>query len=215
MPRVRVPRFHVGGRPPGAYPAPVDQFWSIISHPVAIGLALGLLVAAFTWKSGLTARRALRREVARLEQAQAELQGHLNTQLKISATGSRQVLAELEELRRQNENLRVNLAQFQQKPGRAEIRQLHILEAAARRMRERAPGFAPAWEQALLDHPRYSPPLRQWRERRAISRKAKVSAVLAMSAGVGFTWLTVGWPWVLISVAVLVIAGSWIWTRAE
>ena len=151
MPRFRVPRFHVGGRPPGAYPAPVDQFWSIISHPVAIGLALGLLVAAFTWKSGLTARRALRREVARLEQAQAELQGHLNTQLKISATGSRQVLAELEELRRQNENLRVNLAQFQQKPGRAEIRQLHILEAAARRMRERAPGFAPAWEQALRE----------------------------------------------------------------
>lgn len=73
----------------------------------------------------------------------------------------------------------------------------------------------PAWEQALLDHPRYGPPLRQWRERKAISRKAKISAVLAMSAGVGFTWLTVGWPWVLISVAVLVIAGSWIWTRAE
>ncbi len=73
----------------------------------------------------------------------------------------------------------------------------------------------PAWEQALLDHPRYGPPLRQWRERRAISRKAKISAVLAMSAGVGFTWLTVGWPWVLISVAVLVIAGGWIWTRAE
>ena len=73
----------------------------------------------------------------------------------------------------------------------------------------------PAWEQALLDHPHYGPPLRQWRERKAISRKAKVSAVLAMSAGVGFTWLTVGWPWVLISVAVLVIAGSWIWTRAE
>jgi uncharacterized protein len=73
----------------------------------------------------------------------------------------------------------------------------------------------PAWEQALLDHPRYGPPLRQWRDRRAISRKAKISAVLAMSAGVGFTWFTVGWPWVLISVAVLVIAGSWIWTRAE
>ncbi|MFN3517776.1 MAG: YbaN family protein [Novosphingobium sp.] len=73
----------------------------------------------------------------------------------------------------------------------------------------------PAWEQALLNHPRYGPPLRQWREQRAISRKAKISAVLAMSAGVGFTWLTLGWPWVLVSVAVLVIAGGWIWTRAE
>jgi uncharacterized membrane protein YbaN (DUF454 family) len=42
-----------------------------------------------------------------------------------------------------------------------------------------------------------------------------VSAVLAMTAGVGFTWFTVGWPWVLISVAVLVTVGPWIWTRAE
>ena len=31
----------------------------------------------------------------------------------------------------------------------------------------------PVWEQRLLDHPRYGPPLREWRERRAISRKGK------------------------------------------
>ena len=55
----------------------------------------------------------------------------------------------------------------------------------------------------------------EWRDRRAIPRRAKVSAVAAMTAGVGFTWFTVGWPWVLISVAVLVTVGPWIWTRAE
>ncbi len=73
----------------------------------------------------------------------------------------------------------------------------------------------PKWEQQLLDHPRYGPPMRQWRERRAISRKAKISAVLAMGAGAVVTWFTIGWPWVLISIAVLLIAGTWIWTRAE
>lgn len=73
----------------------------------------------------------------------------------------------------------------------------------------------PAWEQRLLDHPQYGPSLRDWRTRRAISRRAKIAAVVAMSAGVGFTWLTVGWPWVSISIAVLVICGSWIWTRNE
>ncbi len=73
----------------------------------------------------------------------------------------------------------------------------------------------PDWEQKLLDHPRYGPPLSDWRERQAISRRAKLAAIAAMAAGVGFTGLTVGWPWVLISVAVLLIAGSWIWTRAE
>ena len=73
----------------------------------------------------------------------------------------------------------------------------------------------PDWEQRLLDHPRYGPSMRDWRERRAIGRKAKIMAVSAMAAGVVFTGLTVGWPWVVISVAVLLICGGWIWTRAE
>ena len=73
----------------------------------------------------------------------------------------------------------------------------------------------PDWEQRLLDHPRYGQSLRDWRERGAIGRKAKIGALGAMAAGVVFTGLTVGWPWVLISVAVLVICGGWIWTRAE
>lgn len=73
----------------------------------------------------------------------------------------------------------------------------------------------PRLEQRLLDHPRYGPALRQWRERRAIARRAKISAIAAMAVGVAVTWFTIGWPWVLVSAAVLVIAGSWIWTRAE
>lgn len=73
----------------------------------------------------------------------------------------------------------------------------------------------PAWEQRLLDHPTYGPSLRQWRERRAIARPAKVAAIGAMSVGAVVTWLTLGWPWTLVSAAVLVICGSWIWTRNE
>ncbi len=73
----------------------------------------------------------------------------------------------------------------------------------------------PAWEQRLLDHPHYGPSLRDWRERKAIGRRAKVAALGAMAAGVVFTGLTIGFPWVLVSVAVLTICGSWIWTRAE
>ncbi|MFY7836679.1 MAG: YbaN family protein [Novosphingobium sp.] len=73
----------------------------------------------------------------------------------------------------------------------------------------------PAWEQRLLDHPRYGPPLRQWRERRAISRKGKVAALSAMAFGVVLTAVTAGWPWVLIPAGVLGITGTWIWTRAE
>ena len=73
----------------------------------------------------------------------------------------------------------------------------------------------PEWAQRLYEHPTYGPGLRDWRDRRAISRKAKVMAVLAMTAGVGFTWLTVGFPNVWFSLAVLIVAGTWIWTRNE
>jgi uncharacterized membrane protein YbaN (DUF454 family) len=73
----------------------------------------------------------------------------------------------------------------------------------------------PAWEQRLLDHPTYGHSLRQWRERRAISRRAKISAIAAMSVGAVVTWFTLGVPWVYLSLAILAISGSWIWTRNE
>lgn len=77
------------------------------------------------------------------------LQNHLNTQLKINASGNQSLQDELESLRKQNETLRVNHATLQQKPGRAEQRQLQIQEIAIRTMREQAPGFAPVWEKAM------------------------------------------------------------------
>lgn len=73
----------------------------------------------------------------------------------------------------------------------------------------------PVWEQRLLDHPRYGPPLRQWRERRAISRKGKQGALIAMAAGVVLTAVTAGWPWVLIPAVTMGSVGVWIWTRKE
>lgn len=73
----------------------------------------------------------------------------------------------------------------------------------------------PEWERRLLDHPRYGPPLRNWRERRAIGRPAKVAAVTAMAAGAVVTWVTLGHPWVWVSLGILVICGGWILTRNE
>jgi hypothetical protein len=122
-------------------------------HPMVLGLLLGLLIGLavvfFTWKSGFSARRVLGRDVRKLENELRELQGHLNTQLKINAQGNDTLQKELDELRRQNENLRVSLASLQSKPGKAELRHAQITENAVRLMREQAPGFAPAWEKAL------------------------------------------------------------------
>ncbi len=73
----------------------------------------------------------------------------------------------------------------------------------------------PEWERKILDHPVWGPQVIAWRERRAISRRAKVVAVVTLLIGVGFTWATLGHPWVWISVTVTVVVGSWISTRAE
>ncbi len=73
----------------------------------------------------------------------------------------------------------------------------------------------PAWEQRLLEHPRWGPPLREWRQRRAISRRAKVSALAAMGMGVLVTSLTLGFPWWLLVLAIVSVTGGWIWTRPE
>ncbi len=127
----------------------MDTFTNALQNPFVLGLLLGLLITGFVWKSGFHARRNVARELRRLEDEHKTLQSHLNTQLKINATGNEALQNELDTLRVQNETLRVNNSALQQKPGRAEQRQLHIQEIAIRTMREQAPGFAPAWEKAF------------------------------------------------------------------
>lgn len=123
--------------------------WEYLKNPFTLGLLLGLAVAAVAWKSGFSTRRRLARDVRKLENDMRELQGHLNTQLKINAQGNDTLQRELEEQRRQNENLRVSVATLQSKPGKAELRHFQVTENAVRMMREQAPGFAPAWEKAM------------------------------------------------------------------
>jgi len=73
----------------------------------------------------------------------------------------------------------------------------------------------PAFERKILDHPYFGPQVRDWNERRAIRRSTKLIAIAAMACGVVFTWATLGAPYYYISIAILVIAGAWIWTRRE
>ncbi len=73
----------------------------------------------------------------------------------------------------------------------------------------------PAWERRMLEHPRIGPPLRQWRDRRAIAPPAKRAALAAMAVAGGLTWWLVGFPLALVSIGVLLAVAAWIWTRPE
>ena len=74
---------------------------------------------------------------------------------------------------------------------------------------------SPELEQKILDHPKWGPQVRDWRDRRAIARRLKTIAILAMTGGAVVTYYTLGHPWYWVSIAILVISGSWIATRNE
>jgi len=125
------------------------EFKEIIQSHFIWGLALGLLIAAFILKNAIGAKMQLKKEIRRAESEARELQSHLNTQMKITATGNETLTKEVAALKESNENLRVNFATLQSKPDKTEQRQFRLQEMAISTMREQAPGFAGAWEKAI------------------------------------------------------------------
>ena len=121
----------------------------IIANQFVWGLALGLLIAAFILKNAVGTKMGLKRENRRIEGEMRDMQSHLNTQMKITATGNESLAKEVAKLKEHNENLRVNLSTLQSKPDRNEQRQFRMQEMAISTMREQAPGFAGAWEKAM------------------------------------------------------------------
>ena len=125
-------------------PVPADYMHQIVTSHFAWGFALGLLLVLFTWLSGIAKRGEARREVRRLRE-------HLNTQMDITQRGNSAMKAELDTLKTQNENLRVQVREWQTKPGRGEMRQLAVYDRAIRILNQNAPGFSPVWEKAVKE----------------------------------------------------------------
>ncbi len=115
-----------------------------LTHPFVLGLGLGLILAVVLWVQAIWKRRSLVKDIA-------NLRDHLHTHMEISAKGNETSKSELEGLRKQAENLRITVATLKSKPGRAELRTLHIYDKAIHMMFEKAPGFAPAWEGVLKE----------------------------------------------------------------
>ena len=68
----------------------------------------------------------------------------------------------------------------------------------------------------LVNHRVFGPAIADWRDHRAIRPKAKRMALVAMSAAFGLS-LFLGLPVRVLAVqaVVLVVMGSWIWTRPD
>lgn len=68
----------------------------------------------------------------------------------------------------------------------------------------------------LISHRLFGPAIRDWRDYRAISPKAKRMALTAMTAALGLSlMLGLGWRVLAVQALVLMVMGSWIWTRPD
>jgi len=74
---------------------------------------------------------------------------------------------------------------------------------------------SPKLEAWIVEHPRFGPHIRVWRERGAISPAGKRAALaaFAFSAVIGLVLLP--FPWLLVPAAAGLAGGSWIATRPE
>ena len=122
----------------------MDILLKVLAHPFTWGLGFGLVFAVWAFFSGWSAKRALRREVRRLED-------HCRTAVDLSAKGTQALQEEVAGLKEQNQNLQITVAELKNKPDRAELQKLYVLDKAAALMTERAPGFAAAWQAALKE----------------------------------------------------------------
>jgi len=113
---------------------------SILSSPFTWGLLLGLI---FT---GLALF-----EVIRLKGEIKRYKRHLSDRLEIEAESVQKKSAELDRLKKENENLRVKIAGFNDFPDRRIERDLEIYARAEKRMIVGIPGFAGPWENAKHD----------------------------------------------------------------
>jgi hypothetical protein len=109
-----------------------------------IGLGIGLLLMLIVWIRQWRAGAAMRKEME-------ELKKHLQTQMSITAKGYEEMQQDLKRLQQENENLRITVATLSNKPGRAELKTLQIWDKALRTMTLSSPGFAQAWEVALVE----------------------------------------------------------------
>jgi hypothetical protein len=108
------------------------MFWAFVG-----GLFLGLIGVAFLALRFADAKREIRR-----------LKRHLADKLELESEASNRLRLDLQELKQQNENLRIKVANLNQVPDRRLQRELEIFARAERWMVSSSPGFPAIWEEA-------------------------------------------------------------------
>ncbi len=113
------------------------EFKDIVTNPFVWGLVLGLIFWGMAFFAHLKTKRELKR-----------YQKHLSDKLEIEAQQFELLKKEKDQLKQENENLRLKIGSSSSQNGANVERDLEIYARAEKTMVMNAPGFAPAWETA-------------------------------------------------------------------
>lgn len=109
-----------------------------------VGLAVAVVLAVALLSKGASAKKEAKAEVEKYKRM-------LQDRMELESDGLTKLKGEVEELKKQNENLRISLNTMSQKPGRKEMQRLDVYQTAAERLSINSPGFAPVWQAALKE----------------------------------------------------------------
>jgi uncharacterized membrane protein YbaN (DUF454 family) len=74
----------------------------------------------------------------------------------------------------------------------------------------------PQFEAWLVAHPRLGPPIRRWRDHRAVPRSAKWAAVASMLLSAALLWSSAASLAIQLGVTLFLLAvAAWLWRRPE
>jgi cell division protein FtsB len=112
-----------------------------------------ILLSHFTWGLllGLIFLALALYRIVRLKGEIKRYKRHLSDKLEIEAEANQKTRADVERLKKENENLRVKVASLSDFPDRRLERDLEIYARAEKRMMVGVPGFAGPWENAKHD----------------------------------------------------------------
>ncbi len=115
---------------------------------VIYGLCGGLAVAIIIFIVMSIRMRALK---ASCDKESARLRQMLTDRMELESEGLTKLKKENEELKKANENLRISIQTYAQKPGRKELQRLTVYQTAVDRLILNSPGFGAAWQAALKE----------------------------------------------------------------
>jgi len=113
-----------------------------------IGLGIGV-VLAIVLVVVMSVKR--HKEMLAVKQESERLKRMLTDRMDLESEGLSKLKEQNDELKKQNENLRISLSTYSQKPGRKEVSRLHVYQLAVDRLTINSPGFGAAWQAALKE----------------------------------------------------------------